>query len=147
MRYLAPGGQLQTHEDSVERLRRYRAHWERYGFGIWVVEELATGRMVGRVGLAHHVLLPDEVEVGWALDPTVWGRGYATEGARAALNYAFTTLDLDRVVSIVHPENAASIAVMARLGLRPWTTVPWPEAGVDLEVRAIERAEWAQSPA
>jgi RimJ/RimL family protein N-acetyltransferase len=77
----------------------------------------------------------------------VWGRGYATEGGRAALDHAFTVLGRDRVVSIVHPENAASIAVMTRLGIHPWASVWWPDGGVDVEVRAITRDEWAQSPA
>jgi RimJ/RimL family protein N-acetyltransferase len=82
------------------------------------------------------------VEVGWALDPAVWGRGYATEGGAAALAHAFGELGVDRVVSIVHPENAASIAVMERLGIRPWRTVWWPEGGIDLDVRAIKSEEW-----
>jgi RimJ/RimL family protein N-acetyltransferase len=111
------------------------------------VEERATGRLVGRIGLSHHRLWPQDVEAGWALDPAVWGRGYATEGGRAALDHAFTMLGRDRIVSIVHPGNAASIAVMTRLGIEPWRRVWWPEGALELEVRAIPRAKWAQSPA
>jgi RimJ/RimL family protein N-acetyltransferase len=145
MRYLSPGGRLATVADAVEGLRRWRAHWEAYGYGLWAVEERATGRFVGRIGPSHHRLWPDDVEVGWALDPDVWGLGYATEGGSAALAHAFKRLGRERVISIVHPENAASIAVMTRLGIRPWRTVRWPEGGIDLEVRAIRRDEWAQS--
>jgi RimJ/RimL family protein N-acetyltransferase len=144
MRFLAPDGRLATREDAVEGLRRYRSHWEERGYGLWAVEERATGSFVGRIGLSHHRLWPEDVEVGWALDPAVWGRGYATEGGGAALAHAFTKLGVDRVVSIVHPENATSIAVMGRLGIAPWRTVAWPEGDVDLEVRAIERAAWAR---
>ena len=54
------------------------------GYGVWAVEERATGRIVGRLGLSHHRLWPQDVEVGWGLDPEVWGRGYATEGGVAA---------------------------------------------------------------
>jgi RimJ/RimL family protein N-acetyltransferase len=123
-------------------LRRWRAHWDEHGYGLWAVEERAGGRFVGRIGLSHHRLLPQDVEVGWALDPAVWGRGYATEGGAAALAHAFGELGVGRVVSIVHPENAASIAVMERLGIRPWRTVWWPEGGIDLDVRAIKSEEW-----
>jgi RimJ/RimL family protein N-acetyltransferase len=142
MRYLSPGGRLFTAADAVEGLRRWRAHWEAYGYGLWAVEERATGRFVGRIGLSHHRLWPDDVEVGWALDPDVWGLGYATEGGSAALAHAFGELGVDRVVSIVDPANTASIAVMTRLGIRQWRTVWWPEGGIDLDVRAIEREEW-----
>jgi len=146
-RYLNPTGAPFTPEESAAALARYRAHWVEHGYGVWAVEERETGRLVGRLGLSHHRLWPQDVEVGWGLEPAVWGRGYATEGGRAALDHAFTELGRDRVVSIVHPENAASIAVMTRLGIEPWRSVPWPGAGIDLEVRAIERGKWAQSHA
>jgi RimJ/RimL family protein N-acetyltransferase len=135
--------------DTAAQFARFRRHWEEHGYGLWAVEERETGRFIGRVGLSHHRLWPQDVEVGWALDPAAWGRGYATEGGAAALAHGFGELGVDRVVSIVHPENAASIAVMSRLGIGPWRTVWWPEGGIDLEVRAIERAGWTrlQSPA
>ena len=77
----------------------------------------------------------------------MWGRGYATEGGGAALDHAFTVLGRDRVVSIVHPENAPSIAVMTRLGIDPWRSVWWPDGEIDLEGRPIARDKWAQSHA
>ncbi len=144
MRFLAPGGRLATPDDAVAGLLRYRRHWEEHGYGLWAVEERESRRFVGRLGLSHHRLWPQHVEVGWGLDPAVWGRGYATEGGAAALGHAFGTLGVERVVSIVHPENAASIAVMERLGIGPWRRVFWPEGGLDLEVRAIERDHWAR---
>jgi RimJ/RimL family protein N-acetyltransferase len=129
-------------------LARWRGHWDAYGYGVWAVEEQAApGRLIGRIGLSHHRLWPQDVEVGWALDPGVWGRGYATEGGRAALDHAFTAQCLELVVSIVHPENAASIAVMTRLGIEPWRSVWWPDGEIELEMRAIERGKWAQSHA
>ncbi|MBD0348193.1 MAG: GNAT family N-acetyltransferase, partial [Thermoleophilia bacterium] len=70
--------------------------------------------------------------------------GYATEAAVAAIEHGFATLEVPRLVSIVHPDNRASIAVQERLGIRPWRTVPWPEGGIDLEVRAIERTRWTR---
>ena len=128
-----------TAEQSAAQLDRTMRHWEEHGFGVWAVEERMTGRLVGRVGLARHQLWPQDVEVGWALAPEVWGRGYATEAGRASLDHAFTELGCAMVVSIVHPENAASIRVMDRLGIRPWRKIWWPDGKIELEVRAIER--------
>ena len=81
--------------------------------------------------------------MGWKLDPAVWGRGYATEAGAASLRHAFETLGFARVVSIVHPENTASVRVMERLAIEPWRHVEWPEVGVLLDVRAIVRERWA----
>jgi RimJ/RimL family protein N-acetyltransferase len=91
--------------------------WELRGTGQWALEENATGSFVGRAGL-HHPACDDwpGVEVGWVLHPDHWGRGYATEAARRAIDFAFHELDLDRVCSVILPENERSIAVARRLG-------------------------------
>jgi len=138
-----------TPAESAAAVERWRRHWDEHGFGLWAVEERETGRFVGRVGVQYHRLWPDDPEVGWGIDPDLWGRGYATEAGAAAIEDAFATLDIPRLVSIVLPTNTASIAVQTRLGIRPWKTVAWPEGGRDLEVRVLERADWArlQSPA
>ena len=70
----------------------------------------------------------DRVEVGWRLRREAWGAGYATEGARAALRDGFGTLGLEEIVSFVHPENARSLAVTGRLGMRVEREVPHPSA-------------------
>ena len=137
MRYLGP------RTDGAVAIGRYRAHWAEHGFGIWAAEERGSGAFVGRIGVQFHRLWPHDPEVGWALDPSFWGRGYATEGGEASLRHAFDTLGCDRVVSIVLPENAASIRVMDRLGIEPYREVWWPEGAATLEVRAIERETWA----
>ncbi|MBD0329070.1 MAG: GNAT family N-acetyltransferase [Thermoleophilia bacterium] len=140
VRYLTPGGRAMSRAESEEQLRRFRRHWREHGFGLWAVEEKASGRLVGRIGLQYHRLWPTDPEVGWKLDPAVWGRGYATEGGRASIRHAFETLGVPRVVSIVHPDNAPSIAVMERLGLalagRPW----WTEGDLELLRYALERS-------
>jgi RimJ/RimL family protein N-acetyltransferase len=139
-RYLT--GSPSTRAESEAQLARFRAHWAEHGFGICALEERASGRMVGRAGLAFHRLWPDDPELGWMLDPDVWGRGYATEAGAAALNWAFELGGFERVVSIVHPENGRSIRVQDRLGLGPWRDVPWDETGIVLQVRSLSRAEW-----
>lgn len=90
-------------------------HWQLRGYGHWAVEEKATGRLLGRIGFLN----PDDYpgfEVGWMLARSAWGRGFATEGAACALDYAFSTLGQTKVISLIRPENIASIRVARRLG-------------------------------
>lgn len=124
-------------------IRKLNAHWARFGFGEWAVEERATGRLVGRVGLHHHadwVDDPTKIEVGWLLARDAWGRGYATEGALASLEYGFERVGLDRVVSIAVTANARSLRVMERIGLSPAGRTRW--RGSVVTWYAIDRAEW-----
>lgn len=133
MRYLGPRGA------SEERLARMRADWAERGFGRWAVEERGSGRFVGHAGLGVHSLWPADPELGYGVDPELWGRGYATEAAGAALADGLGRLGFGRVVSIIHPENARSIRVAERLGERPLTTVWWPEGELDLLVYSVGR--------
>lgn len=92
----------------------------RDAFGLWAVEVWATGAFAGFVGLAVPPFVAHftpAVEVGWRLGHEHWGRGYATEGARAALAHGFGTVGLGEVVSFTATVNARSIAVMERLGM------------------------------
>jgi RimJ/RimL family protein N-acetyltransferase len=93
---------------------------ERDGWGLWAVDERASGRFVGFVGLAvpgFEAPFGDAVEIGWRLARWSWGRGYATEAAGAALDAAFGPLGLDEVVSFTYEGNRRSRAVMERLGM------------------------------
>jgi ribosomal-protein-alanine N-acetyltransferase len=99
---------------------RVRAHFEQHGYGWWAAELRETGAFIGFVGLSH---IPFEahftpaVEVGCRLASAHWGKGYATEGARAALEVAFTQLGLSEIVSITVPANQRSWRVMERIGM------------------------------
>jgi RimJ/RimL family protein N-acetyltransferase len=139
MRYLTPCGRALSWAETEEQLRRLRRHWHEHGFGTWAAEEKVSGRLVGRIGLSYHRLWPEEPEVGWKLDPDVWGRGYATEGGAASVRHAFEMVAAPRVVSLVHPDNAASIAVVQRLGLALDGTIWWPEGKLELLRYAIRR--------
>jgi RimJ/RimL family protein N-acetyltransferase len=74
--------------------------------------------LLGRCGLWHPEGWPG-LEVGWKLARHAWGHGYATEAAGAAINWAWTVLDAPCLISVIHPENAPSVRVAERLGLRP----------------------------
>jgi len=105
----------------VDRLEAWRqfafhvGHWELRGYGHWVVEEKSTGRLVGRVGFLNPVGWP-AFEIGWTLKREFWGKGYASEAARRALQYGFNELDKPHIISLIHPDNKASIHVAERLG-------------------------------
>lgn len=90
-------------------------HWELLGYGYFAVEEKASGKFIGRIGYTNPDGWPG-FELGWTLLPEFQGKGYATEGARFLLEYAFNEMDRDHVISVIHPDNERSIAVAVRLG-------------------------------
>ncbi len=106
-------------------------------YGVWAVEERATGMIAGTVLLAP---LPDpsdgtagrgEVEVGWHFHPDAWGRGLATESARGAIEHGFKA-GIGQIYAVVRPDNVASLAVCNRLGMRPiGRTARWYDAELE----------------
>jgi RimJ/RimL family protein N-acetyltransferase len=116
MRYLGAGQPL-TRADAWRQMAMLVGHWQLRGYGVWAVEERASGALVGRIGLFNPDGWPG-LECIWTLARAAWGKGYATEGARRALAYAFTELGLPRVISLIQPGNAASVRVAERIGER-----------------------------
>jgi RimJ/RimL family protein N-acetyltransferase len=116
MRYLGDGKPL-SRADAWRQMAFIVGHWQLKGFGLWAVEEKASGALIGRAGLLHPEGWPG-FELGWALARQWWGKGYATEAARAGLRYAFEERDRDHVISLIRPENHLSIRVAERLGER-----------------------------
>jgi RimJ/RimL family protein N-acetyltransferase len=102
-------------DDFIDRIER---HWDEHGWGLWAVEVPDVASFIGYVGLwpADYVE-PAMVEVGWRLAREHWGHGYATEAARAALEYGFTDVGLAEIVSFTVPQNERSWRVMERIGL------------------------------
>ena len=90
-------------------------HWVLHGFGMFVIEEKASGTFVGRAGPFYPPVWPG-FEVGWGVAKEFRGNGYAVEAARAAIDWSFATFELDRIVHCIDRENAASQAVARRLG-------------------------------
>ena len=114
MRYLADGKTLDR-EGAWRQLALITGHWSLRGYGPWAVEERATGALIGRIGFFDPEGWPG-FELGWVLARSHWGKGYAIEGARRALAYAFDELRRDHVISLIYPANTASIRVAERLG-------------------------------
>jgi RimJ/RimL family protein N-acetyltransferase len=92
------------------------AHWDRHGFGLWALHDRTDGRFVGRCGVAYLHDFPD-AELAYTLARRYWGRGLATEAARAALAHALGALRLPRVVGVALVENLASQKVLLKAGM------------------------------
>lgn len=122
--------------EASNALARYAdACFEAYGFGLAAVED--QDGFCGFVGLARHRWRPDEVEIGWRLARPAWGRGYATEAARAWVQAA-PGLGLHRLVCFVAPDNAASLAVARHLGLVERSREVWDGRHVVVHDLALE---------
>jgi RimJ/RimL family protein N-acetyltransferase len=92
---------------------------QKWGFGLWAVVEKENRDVIGLCGLSH---FPDvggqpETEIGYRLARAYWGRGFATEAARAVRDYGFDALSISRLISIIDPRNIASIRVAEKTGL------------------------------
>ncbi len=127
--YLSPLSRAES-DSMVDRIEM---NFEDRGFGNWAVEIPGVAPFIGYVGLwvppwqAHFT---PAVEVGWRLDRAYWGRGYATEAARAALADGFGRVGLKEIVSFTIPINLRSIAVMERLGMTRDTHGDFDHPGV-----------------
>src|SRR5262245_16446079 len=140
MRYIA-AGQTLPRTEAWRRIAMHLGHWQLRGYGMWAAEEKTTGQFIGIVGCFNPAGWSG-FEVGWTLLRRHWGRGFATEGARAALRHAFTELGQPHVISLIQPPNARSIAVAERLGERLEGRTEL--LGVETLIYGIRCDEWDQ---
>jgi RimJ/RimL family protein N-acetyltransferase len=138
MRYLGDGRAL-SRADAWRQMALIIGHWALRGYGLWAVEERATGVLVGRLGFFNPEGWPG-FELGWMLRRASWGHGYATEGAGRALAHAFTDMGRDHLISLIRPDNRASIRVAERLGERLERRTDL--FGQEALVYGIDRARW-----
>jgi RimJ/RimL family protein N-acetyltransferase len=107
-----------SHEETAAWIERNRDRYDEYGFGLWAMELVETGALVGDCGLTmQRVDGALDVEVGYHVNRAFWRRGLATEAAIACRDHAFGVLGLDRLIAIVLPENLPSQAVARKLGM------------------------------
>jgi len=107
-------------DDSNEMARRIQIHIDQHGWGLWAVEIPEVAPFAGFIGLSQpkfEAHFTPCTEVGWRLGPEFWGQGYATEGALAAVEFAFRELTLSEVVSFAADSNQRSRRVMERIGM------------------------------
>lgn len=138
MRYVGDR-RVPTLQESWRGVAGMIGHWALRGYGQWAIEERSSGRFIGRAGIINPAGWPGP-EVGYLLGKDWWGRGYATEAARAAMEWGFEQVGFDELISLIFAENARSIAVATRLGesLRGETDL-W---GNTVLMYGISRAEW-----
>jgi len=126
VRYLGPGVPL-SRADAWRQMAMLIGHWALRGYGVWAVEEQATGRFLGRIGCMNQEGFP-AFEIAYTLGPWAWGKGFAREGAAAALEFARHVLKHPEITSIIRPANTASIRVATALGAVPGETVEFFDA-------------------
>ena len=114
---LSADGKPFTEDQTRAFLDRSAEHWNRYGFGLWLLRTRELSDFVGYAGIQHAIIEnADEVELAYAIRPEYWRNGFATEMSNAALKFGFETLHLERIVAFTLPHNLASRSVMERCG-------------------------------
>ena len=155
MRFITGGRPTSRDEIEKEVLPTFLGYYERYaGYGFWAAVEKSTGRFVGWFHFRpDRGAPPGDIELGYRLRRSAWGKGYATEGSRALIDKGFAELGVRRVVASTMVVNVASRRVMEKAGLRFVRTFhqPWPdhiegEDEGDVEY-ALLRSEWEQPAA
>jgi RimJ/RimL family protein N-acetyltransferase len=140
LRYLGCGLEPWDRARCFRHMAFLLGHWQLRGTGTWAVEHRATGETIGALGFCEPEGWPG-LELAWRLARPWWGQGRATEGARAALDWGFGVLGRDEVISLILPENGASIRLAERLGMQ---LAGRAEAlGNELLRYGIERERWA----
>jgi RimJ/RimL family protein N-acetyltransferase len=107
-------------EESDALAKEIMARFEKHGFGLFAVEKKDTAEFIGFNGLnipGFNAPFMPAIEIGWRLSYENWGKGLATEAARAIINYAFTQLNLYEIVSFTVPANRRSRSVMEKIGM------------------------------
>ena len=130
-----------SREETRAELERLQAYYTEHGFGLWATIHKPDGRFIGRCGLLRKTLEgAPELEVAYMIGHAYWGRGLATEAARAIAGHAFRELGPPRLVSYILPENLGSRSVAKKNGMQPVGETL--HAGLLHLVYAVERDEW-----
>ena len=107
---------------------RNRTRYEKHGFGLWAMVLNSPGGLIGDCGLVRQsVDGADEIEIGYHVRRDLWGRGLAPEAACACRDYGFHQLKVDRLISLIRPENLPSRRVAEKMGMTVWKEVMWRE--------------------
>ena len=123
-----------TPEQSLQFIQKVTRQIDQHGWGLWAVELKETKEFIGFIGLQPQPDLFEFspcIEIGWRLAQKYWHQGYATEGARAVLDYAFNTLDLNKVVSFTATVNTPSEAVIKKIGMVKTQEFQYPKLPED----------------
>lgn len=149
---------LLTKEESDASVKIAADHIARLGWGFWAASLKETGEFIGFIGIedvyfkAPFTIKP-AVEIGWRLATPYWGKGYATEGAKASLRYGFEVLNLEEIVAFTVPGNSRSQNVMKKIGMHrdPKDDFDHPKVPIGHPMKRhvlyrITQAEWRNLP-
>ena len=135
-------GGVGTKADAWRRMAKWAGQWVLRGYGEFAVEEKVTGRFVGLCGPYYPIDWP-QAELGWQIARPSRGQGYAPEAARACARWMFEDLGMPRIISMIDPQNAASIRVAEKLGER--VDGKFVSKGSDLLIYAMSRDEFVSA--
>ena len=119
-----------TKAESVDLINRINNSFDTNGFGLFAVEQLATNEFIGFTGFAQpsfETFFTPCIEIGWRYNRKSWGRGFATEAAKACVRYAFEILGINKIVSFTSATNKKSENVMQRIGMHYITNFDHPK--------------------
>ncbi|MBA5776887.1 GNAT family N-acetyltransferase [Stappia sp. F7233] len=143
MRWIG-NGRTRSRQECVDAIERFERHWQEKGVGLFAVDLLETNALIGFSGFLEPDYLPGimpAIEIGWRLKRDCWGKGLATEGARAALDFGMTEGGLQRVISLHQVGNEASGRVMQKIGMQFLRETVEPDTGRMVRVYEIVRDE------
>ncbi|MEU6311017.1 GNAT family N-acetyltransferase [Streptomyces sp. NPDC047014] len=144
MRWIGDGS-TRGLDATAEDIERWEEEWDDEGFGIFAVELLGSGELIGAVGLSVCEYLPDapgDIEITWRLGRPFWGQGYASEAAHATLEFALQDRGVDRVVAVNRVGNTDSENVIRKLGLVADRATTDPRHGHAVQIHVIDLTEY-----
>ena len=109
-----------TEKESFEQIERFQKHYKKNGYTYFATEILENKELIGFVGLAfqeYKTEFTPAVDIGWRLKKKSWGNGYATEGAKKCLEFAFNELNLEKIIATCTERNSKSENVMQKIGM------------------------------
>jgi RimJ/RimL family protein N-acetyltransferase len=140
-RFIRPGGQVETKPAQAwDYMAVQMGHWLLKGYGKWVLADLETDELIGRVGYYNAPYDWPGLELGWTMARSVWGKGLATKSARLALDWGFENIAADEIISAIIEGNERSVRVAERLGMRFARTAVLH--GANANIYAMTRDEW-----
>ncbi|MFC9585170.1 GNAT family N-acetyltransferase [Streptomyces yangpuensis] len=144
MRWIGDGSTLGL-DETAEEIERWEEEWDEEGFGLFAVELLGSGELIGAVGLSVLEGMPEaraDVQISWRLGRQYWGQGYASEAAHATLEFALQDRGLDRVVAVNRLGDAASENVIRKLDMARERETTDPRYGHAVHVHGIDLTQY-----
>jgi RimJ/RimL family protein N-acetyltransferase len=127
--------------EAAQWIRRNEQRYRVFGYGLWAVVDDKSGELLGDCGPVWHEIQDElQLEVGYHFRRRHWGRGYATEAARAVIDWCFSNVAVEHVISLIRPENLPSRRVAERNGLTASQSVEW--RGFEQMIFRMDKSRW-----